>query len=144
MKLSKWCFYFRGSNKAYCPEWLFPDAKIEVYQYELNGTFSAYEMVVHEIESDVVQVFYHDDPETILYSVSKMFIAPITYRIKDAMYGVGENVEVYYRVDDESPWGWWSAVIVEIHEDSYTVKYMDGDVQDKVSKIDVRKAVFQR
>jgi len=143
MKFSKWCFLFRGNGKLNDPSWLFMDVKIEVYQYELNGTYSAYEMVVHEIDQDVVQVFYHDDPKAILYPVSKMCIAPITYRIKDALYGVGENIEVYYRVDDESPWGWWSATILEIKEDTYKVQYAGTKEQDEVSKIDVRKAIFQ-
>ena len=141
MKPSKWCSFFRNKHNTHTPEWLRPDYKVEVYQYDLNGTYSAYEMVVHDIGTDTIRVFYHDDSKAILYTVSKMFIAPITYRIKDAIYSVGEHIEVYYRVDDESPWGWWSAVITAIDEDMYLVTYPGGE-EEIESRMNTRKAVF--
>jgi len=142
MKLSK-CWSIIRNNNINQQQWLNPDYKIEVYQHDINQSYSAYEMVIHAVDHSerTVQVFYHDDPKHILYTVSYRYIAPITYRMIGAEYSVGTLVEVYYRVDDESPWGWWSAVVTECLDTEYVVQYLDNELAT-VSRLNVRAAIF--
>lgn len=133
----------RNRNIKCVPAWLAPDLKVEVYQYEINCTQAAYDMVLHNVnhQDRTVDVYYQDDPHQEVHTVSYRYIAPISYRIRRAEYSLGSLVEVYYRVDNDSPWGWWTATITAANDTSYTVKYLDSTV-DTVLRLNVRGAIF--
>lgn len=72
-----------------------------------------YEMIVHSVNKTqrTLQVFFEDDGQQKLYTVPFKGIAPLRSPLRSAVFSPGSNVEVRYRIDVDSPWGWWPAKI---------------------------------
>lgn len=103
-------------NQRQILSFLCEDHAIEVYMGDIENTDSIYEMIVHKIdeESRTVDVFFWDDPEQKIYTVSFTQVAPVRSCMKNAVFQTGQIVEARYRIDDSSPWGWWIGKITEI------------------------------
>ena len=125
------------------------DEKIEVSMQNIdNNPDAIYEMVVHENhgESKEFSVFFDDDdterPQK-LFKVHYNETAPVHSAMRDAMFSPGDTVEVNYRVDQDSRWGWWTATIKETTEKGYIVEFPDKTFgEEEVSWNLVRKQTF--
>ena len=115
---------------------LHEDHTVEVHVGEIDGVDAIYEMVVHKIDEEnrTVEVFFWDDPKQELHTVTFMQIAPVRSPLRNITFKRGETVEVKYRVDDSSPWGWWIGTISDIiyftdstKVEQYEIEFPDGE-----------------
>lgn len=117
--------YFKYTNShADLISFLCPEFRVEVHMFFLKNPDIPddviYEMIVHSVDKSrrVLQVFFEDDSQQTLYTVPFKAIAPIRSPMRGSQFSPGTNVEVRYRIDADSPWGWWPARILEtIYDD---------------------------
>jgi hypothetical protein len=113
-----------------------------------NARTSAYECVVNHIDVDAqrAHIFFDDDPVRRVIMVSLNQLAPPSYPVTDAVIREGDHVEVRWRTDADSPYGWWSGRVVSIDakRQGYVVAFdLTPHMPEFFNKIHVRPAVFK-
>lgn len=133
----------------YPQQYLYPDDRVEVLMDTIDDNPDAiYEVVIHDFDDEKreLSVFFEDDPERPqkLHKVSYDSIAPVHSAIRDARFSPGDTVEVKYRVDDESPYGWWIATIKECLplSEGYIVAFPPDQEELEVKWNQVRSQTF--
>ena len=98
------------------PQSLSLDDFIEVYAPYLNDPsldeMVSYPMVIDSIHTNTITVFFDDAPQK-LYTVPFKATAPVHGEIRGAVFSVGSLIDAKYRVDSDSPFGYWPGRIVK-------------------------------
>ncbi|TWW53170.1 fragile X messenger ribonucleoprotein 1-like isoform X1 [Takifugu flavidus] len=89
----------------------------------MNGAF--YEAQIKSIAGKLLTVVYENSPqeEVVVCCDSVRRLPPPNFSCNVA---VGDEVEVFSRLGDQEPFGWWLAQIKMIIGEWYLIEYMDG------------------
>ena len=113
------------------------DHTVEVHMQDIEKVDAIYEMVIYEIneEAKTVKAFFLDDSKQELHTVSFMAIAPMRGPLRNGVFQKGQSIEARYRVDEDSPWGWWAGVIHNVVRSDEDGSITDYDIEFEENEI---------